>query len=60
VILAKVTDADPLKVRLKGDLVDTPVSHVCEAAPGDLAEGDDVLVEVLDRRAVVIDRIGAA
>lgn len=56
---AKVTATSPLTVALKTSPASpTPAQRIGSSVPP-LAVGDDVLVEVLDRRLIVLHRIGA-
>jgi hypothetical protein len=57
--LAKVTVVTPLTVQIKGDTSATLAQQKSSAVPT-LVIGDDVVVEFLDRRLVVLHKIVAA
>ena len=58
-LLAKVNVASPLAVRLKGATVDSAAQQKVSTVPA-LSVGDDVLVEIVDRKIIIIGKLVAA
>lgn len=57
--LATVTTVTPLAVKVKGDTTVTVVQQTSSAVPA-MTVGDTVLVDVVERRLVVLHKIVAA
>jgi hypothetical protein len=56
---ATVTDDSPLAVQIKGDTTPTPVQQKGSEVPA-LAVDDLVLVEMVDRRLIVLHKVESA
>ena len=54
--VATVADVSPFTVRPKGSVADVPVQRRTVTVPADLAEGERVLIAVVDRQVTFLGR----